>query len=81
MEVRTYPVLPPSYLRTVIENEWSISVTEQDLREPKPEVVQNVYSAILADLLSLDVRNFEGDEQNAIGDIENPVSGTKLLWG
>lgn len=47
---------------------------EQDLREPKPETVQNIYGAILADLLSLDVRSFERDGQLAIGEIDSPVS-------
>jgi len=74
MEVKTYPVLRPSFLCNVIANEWNISVTEQDLREPKPETVQHIYAAILADLLSLEVRSFERDGQLAIGEIESPVS-------
>jgi len=74
MEVKTYPVLRPSFLCSVIENEWNISVAEQDLREPKPETVQHIYAAILADLLSLDVRSFERDGQLSIGEIESPVS-------
>lgn len=73
MEVKTYPVHKPSFLCSVIENEWSINVTEQELRDPKPETVQNIYAAILADLLSLDVRTFERDGQLVIGETEAPV--------
>lgn len=80
MEVRTYPVLRPSILCDLIEKGWSISVTEQDLREPKPETVQNIYAAILGDLLSLDVvRSFERYGQLAIGDIESPVSSCVMF--
>lgn len=73
MEVRTYPVQRPSFLCNVIANEWSIHVTEQELREPKPETVQNIYAAILADLLSLDIRSFDREGQVAIGELESPV--------
>lgn len=82
MEVRTYPVKSPSILCAIIDNEWGITVTEQDLREPKAETVQRIYGAILADLLSLDVRTFERDGQLSLGDTENLVRARikSLSW-
>jgi hypothetical protein len=54
-----------------------MQVSEQELREPRAETVQAIYSAILADVLSIDVRTFERDAQDYIESethtVEHPV--------
>ncbi|KAF9510871.1 hypothetical protein BS47DRAFT_1395541 [Hydnum rufescens UP504] len=52
--------------------EWSIPAEEHELQKPTAELVQNIYSAIVLDVISLDVHKFERDRLDCIGDVEYP---------
>ncbi|KAF8319417.1 hypothetical protein DL93DRAFT_2075084 [Clavulina sp. PMI_390] len=71
-QVKTFPVLKPATLVNVISSEWGISVTEQDLKNPKADTVQKIYMAILTEMLSLDMETFQTGCINLLCTTENP---------
>lgn len=65
---KSWPHKSAAELAQIIVSAWGVPVTERDLARPTPDLVQTIYSAILLEVLSLDVQKFERDRQMVISE-------------
>lgn len=65
---KSWPHKSATELAQIIVSAWGVPVTERDLARPTPDLVQTIYSAILLEVLSLDVQKFERDRQMVISE-------------
>ena len=74
MDILTYPIIKPDRLAEIVSTSWGVKLTEQMIRSPTDDIVQSLYRAIVLDVLSLDVANFERDRQLVVSQVaELPV--------
>ncbi|KAF8334183.1 Nuf2 family-domain-containing protein [Cantharellus anzutake] len=65
---KSWPHKSAAELAQIITTAWDVPIIEHDLVKPTPELVQRIYSAILLDVLSLDVQKFDRDRQMVLSE-------------
>ncbi len=79
---KSWPHKSAAELAQIIVSAWGVPVIERDLAKPTPELVQAIHSAILLEVLSLDVQKFERDRQMTISEsgVEYLVCRTRAFF-